>query len=307
MSCGCKKKIKNLIKSCDIIGTFITFRIKEEEEYKSLIGGCSIIIFMVGCLSYIIFMAIPFIKRENVEVIYANKLVNSNPIVDFRGSDFNFAFGITFSDFEKETETPALEETENYFNYTIKERIWNGDTEQVDVPLRYKHCEITSLSIFLAIGLIVCFIAGLCVPVPAEVHDEFEVNSLGSMLCLDQSSAKNFTLNGLFTDDYLKYLMEDLSAKVFRTFNASFTLQDQLNKKTFEHKESIDEKVAYYNEANKQVAILCNHQKTVPKNYNIKSEMMQKELEEHVKYLEELNDHLKVLKGGSAKKKKSGK
>ena len=102
-------------------------------------------------------------------------------------------------------------------------------------------------------------------------------------------------------NDYLKFLMEDLSAKVFRTYNASFTLQNQLDKKEFKESESIEDKVAYYNEANKQVAILCNHQKTVPKNYNIKSESMQKELEDYVNYLDELNQHLKSIQNSKKK------
>ena len=52
--------------------------------------------------------------------------------------------------------------------------------------------------------------------------------------------------------------MENLSAKVFRTYNASMTLQDQLNKLTVE--DNIASKVLGYNRANRAVAILCNHQ-----------------------------------------------
>lgn len=52
--------------------------------------------------------------------------------------------------------------------------------------------------------------------------------------------------------------MENLSAKVFRTYNASMTLQDQLNKLTVE--DNVASKVLGYNRANRAVAILCNHQ-----------------------------------------------
>lgn len=80
--------------------------------------------------------------------------------------------------------------------------------------------------------------------------------------------------------------MEGLSAKVFRTYNASYTLQQgnkkiyfskfsELNKKIFSENDSIEIKVNYYEEANKQVAILCNHQKTVSKNFNAQSETLQ--------------------------------
>lgn len=37
---------------------------------------------------------------------------------------------------------------------------------------------------------------------------------------------------------------------------------------------SVEEKVNYYDEANKQVAILCNHQKTVPKNFDLMKEKL---------------------------------
>jgi hypothetical protein len=48
-----------------------------------------------------------------------------------------------------------------------------------------------------------------------------------------------------------------------------------LNKRQFAENEGFEEKVAYYEEANKQVAILCNHQKTVSKNFNAQSETLQ--------------------------------
>lgn len=60
--------------------------------------------------------------------------------------------------------------------------------------------------------------------------------------------------------------MEGLTAKVFRTYNASKTLQDQLDLLT-NPKEAIAEKVLAYNRANRQVAILCNHQRSVPKTF----------------------------------------
>lgn len=53
--------------------------------------------------------------------------------------------------------------------------------------------------------------------------------------------------------------MEGLTAKVFRTYNASMTLQDQLEKLT-ESEDNVNAKVLSYNRANRAVAILCNHQ-----------------------------------------------
>lgn len=55
--------------------------------------------------------------------------------------------------------------------------------------------------------------------------------------------------------------MNGLTAKVFRTYNASFTMANLL--RDMKLKGSIPEKVKDYNEANKRVAILCNHKRTV--------------------------------------------
>ena len=58
---------------------------------------------------------------------------------------------------------------------------------------------------------------------------------------------------------HLGELMEGLTAKVFRTFNASKTLQDQLRQLTSDD-ENATGKLLSYNRANRAVAILCNHQ-----------------------------------------------
>ncbi|QHO15766.1 DNA topoisomerase [Arachis hypogaea] len=64
---------------------------------------------------------------------------------------------------------------------------------------------------------------------------------------------------------HLKELMPGLTAKVFRTFNASITLDDMLNKETKEG--DVVEKILVYQHANKQVAIICNHQRSVSKSH----------------------------------------
>jgi DNA topoisomerase I len=65
-------------------------------------------------------------------------------------------------------------------------------------------------------------------------------------------------------NEQLDELMPGLSAKVFRTYNASITLERELEDlSAFETPNA--EKVLEYNRANREVAILCNHQRSVPK------------------------------------------
>ena len=57
--------------------------------------------------------------------------------------------------------------------------------------------------------------------------------------------------------------MKGLTAKVFRTYNASWTMQVLLNKLTVPKGASVMDKVKLYNDCNREVAILCNHKLSV--------------------------------------------
>ena len=56
-------------------------------------------------------------------------------------------------------------------------------------------------------------------------------------------------------NEYLRSQMKGLTAKVFRTYNASITMEKELLKKSKIYNKE------FYNNCNKQVALLCNHQK----------------------------------------------
>mmetsp|Transcript_7505 Transcript_7505/g.11163 ORF Transcript_7505/g.11163 Transcript_7505/m.11163 type:complete len:834 (-) Transcript_7505:54-2555(-) len=119
------------------------------------------------------------------------------------------------------------------------------------------------------------------------------------------------TLTPTILNQHLKEVMEGLTAKVFRTYNASKTLQDELRKT--EQKESWSslsdaEKVVEYNAANREVAILCNHQKTVSKAQETSLGAISDKIKTLKDQRKELKDTLKKVKSGKTKgipKKKS--
>ncbi|XP_063336233.1 DNA topoisomerase I, mitochondrial [Pelmatolapia mariae] len=73
-------------------------------------------------------------------------------------------------------------------------------------------------------------------------------------------------LNTSVLNKHLSSLMPGLTAKVFRTYNASITLQQQLKELT-NKSDNVAEKLLSYNRANRAVAILCNHQRAPPKTF----------------------------------------
>lgn len=73
------------------------------------------------------------------------------------------------------------------------------------------------------------------------------------------------TLTPPVLNKHLDSIMKGLTAKVFRTYNASVTLEQELPSVESLKGLSVQDKLLQYNAANRQVAILCNHQRTVSK------------------------------------------
>ncbi|KAI0339877.1 hypothetical protein BDW22DRAFT_1360911 [Trametopsis cervina] len=80
-----------------------------------------------------------------------------------------------------------------------------------------------------------------------------------------------------YLNKHLSSYMKGLTAKVFRTYNASITLQRLLDEGTPEGA-TVQEKLNAYNHANREVAILCNHQRAVPKTHEQSMQKMKEKL-----------------------------
>lgn len=88
----------------------------------------------------------------------------------------------------------------------------------------------------------------------------------------------------LTTSDLNKYLnscMKGLTAKVFRTYNASNTFQQQIDLLT-NSEDSVPDKLLSYNRANREVAVLCNHQRSASKT--------------HAQMISRISDRIRALK-----------
>ncbi|KAL3283339.1 hypothetical protein HHI36_006487 [Cryptolaemus montrouzieri] len=113
-------------------------------------------------------------------------------------------------------------------------------------------------------------------------------------------------LNTSIMNKHLNELMEGLTAKVFRTYNASWTLQQQLDLLTNED-DTVAEKILSYNRANRAVAILCNHQRSVPKGHQKSMEKLKEKIEDKKNSIKDAERQVKDAKrdanNGSVKEK----
>lgn len=104
-------------------------------------------------------------------------------------------------------------------------------------------------------------------------------------------------LNPSSLNSELHKLMPGLSAKVFRTYNASITLQQELPWDMSMHATDA-EKLVEYNRANREVAILCNHQRTVPKGFAANMSKLSDRVALLEKQVKDLRAHAKARKAG---------
>ena len=87
------KSFKNFLKAIDIFGITFSFRYKDKERYKTVIGGLIIILFLILVLGVGIYYFIPFINRENYTIVYYTMNLASTEEVSMFQSYSNIAVG----------------------------------------------------------------------------------------------------------------------------------------------------------------------------------------------------------------------
>ena len=93
-------------------------------------------------------------------------------------------------------------------------------------------------------------------------------------------------INSSMLNEYLDSFMKGLTAKVWRTYNASYIFQKEIDKIKEDKIDKIDpnDKLNYlismFNQANTTVALLCNHQKNVSKTLDVQIEKIDKQIKD---------------------------
>lgn len=99
---------------------------------------------------------------------------------------------------------------------------------------------------------------------------------------------------------YLQSIMKGLTAKVFRTYNASGLFQQELNKldgkfDRYNESQRINLLLDEFNKANAKVAMLCNHQKNINKNTSAQIKKLDVQIRDMINKIKtaESNDKIK--------------
>ena len=181
------QRATDIMRAIDYFGTFITFRVNEDIEYKSIIGGSFTLIYVLFAFIYILTLSLSFIQRKKINFIYSNKIMN-NPFINLTEIGFTFAFGIQYSS----NSLSVIEDTTLYLNYTVELVEWIGKNNITITSLNYRKCSSNDFP---------------------QLEKLYFMNELDDMLCPIYNLSTNFSIDGLYTDYYYKYI----SIKLFLT------------------------------------------------------------------------------------------
>ena len=180
----CNEKIIRLIKKIDCFGTFITFRVDDEIEYKSIIGGIFTLVYVLIAILFITMMSIKFIGKKNLNLIYSKKIAQK-PFLNLTEINFNFAFGAQFS----KSALPAIKNSSKYFYYSlnlveyISSNNITGKENIIRTPMGIRRCETNDFP---------------------QLGEHYFLNDLNYLICPIINSTSNFSVDGLYTESYYK-------------------------------------------------------------------------------------------------------
>ena len=181
-----KNCCKKIIKKLDIFGILVTFHINNDIKYRTIYGGIFTIIFFFFSLGFTIYLGYIFITRKNINFIYSNKIVEKRPYINLTKANFKFGFGIQYQD----TALCAIDDFKKYFHYSIILKEWINKDIIIESPFGLKKCDYSD---FLNID-----------------NEQFDMNHIDEMFCPILNNSINFTLEGLFTDNYSKFIQMEI-------------------------------------------------------------------------------------------------
>ncbi len=131
--------------------------------------------------------------------------------------------------------------------------------------------------------------------------DEVAYNNIKSFMSNKNKKDELFDkISSASLNNYLNNIMEGLTAKVWRTYNASMLFQKELDKvnpnilEKMPESERINYLMSIFNQANTAVALLCNHQKNVSSDIEKSVKQIEETIKKYKKRKQKTSDKEKI-------------
>jgi hypothetical protein len=173
-----KKCSLSFMKFFDIFGTAMSFKIKDKELFQSVFGGILCCLFYIFCFYYLLVNFLSFAQRENMNVIFTQKILSPNPTLNLTNLKFQFTPALKF-----DNNTPLFGEMRNLLVEQLNYVQYIGD-DKFKKAIKMVPCELSQFF---------------------EIEKEpFDLLNLNNYIC--PSNFTNMTLEGGYTDTDFYYL-----------------------------------------------------------------------------------------------------
>ena len=175
------KKIKNFFSKLDIFGVYFSFKYKDNDKYRTSLGGMVFILFCIAVLVIVIYYFIPFIKRQNYTIIYYSMNLAKTEQVILKESNASFAIGLTCNvDQESGIKGQDLFNFESKFIIYKKEP--DGKRQKTKEILTSHPCTYSDFY--------------------NNYNQQVDILGLNNLQCLDRI---DYAIEGLYTDEIFTY------------------------------------------------------------------------------------------------------
>ena len=178
-----KKKCSCIYKKINLFSTYISFHINNSHSFRSIFGGLITLIFLFIMISFISYHFYIFIFKLKLEYIHSNTIVDNCPFINLTDIKFNLGFGLQFT----LNGTNAFESYKKYLDYSMVINEWFGGPSSIKkYEFKLKYCDINDFDY--------------------DVNDTFYNIKLNKFYCPIINDTTNYTLEGLYTDKYFKFI-----------------------------------------------------------------------------------------------------
>ena len=178
-----KKKCSSLYKKINLFPTYITFHFDNSHSFRSIFGGIITIIFLFVIVTFFSYHAYVFLFKLKIEYIHSNTIVDNCPFINLTNIKFNLGFGLQFTI----NGSNAFDSYKKYFDYSMSINEWIGGPSHIKKYIfKLKYCDIKDFDY--------------------DVNDTFYNIKLNKFYCPIINETTNYTLEGLYTDKYFKFI-----------------------------------------------------------------------------------------------------
>ena len=174
-----KKKIVQLIKSCDYFGVTFNFHYKTKEKFRSMTGGIIFILFLIISITYVSINLIQFLRRENMNIIWYKTQTPSTYTINFKNYSLIHAFGLKCSGLISGKEYDYFKLFVNHVELTQI----NGKTNYYKTPINYSLCTKEHFN--------------------NQFNDSIDSYGLNQRYCFDDN---NITIRGLYSEEIYQFV-----------------------------------------------------------------------------------------------------